>query len=171
MVLPVVFFMHQGDYRTAFYLFLFTSVTDALDGFLARRFGWVSRFGSIADPLADKAMVLSVLWMLAWQALLPFSVFYWVLLRDGWIIVGALAYHYWIGAYLMCPSFLGKFTTFFQFVFLSLALAFLAFQNIPKVLIEVGALFLEIMMLITMVHYTLVWGWKAYTSKEQNNGR
>lgn len=45
-------------------LFIAASVTDALDGWLARRWGQVSRFGAFLDPVADKLLVAVVLVML-----------------------------------------------------------------------------------------------------------
>mgnify|MGYP000265322372 FL=1 len=49
----------------AFGLFVAASVTDYLDGYLARRWGQVTQFGRVLDPIADKAMVtigLAILW-------------------------------------------------------------------------------------------------------------
>jgi CDP-diacylglycerol--glycerol-3-phosphate 3-phosphatidyltransferase len=46
---------------TALLLFLFASLTDYLDGWLARKWGQVSRFGAMLDPIADKAMVVIAL--------------------------------------------------------------------------------------------------------------
>lgn len=46
-------------------IFVFAAATDALDGYLARRWHAVSSFGKLADPLADKALVLAALCFLA----------------------------------------------------------------------------------------------------------
>jgi len=47
-------------------IFLVAAATDYLDGYLARRWGVVSTFGKLADPIADKALILAALATLAW---------------------------------------------------------------------------------------------------------
>lgn len=54
-------------------IFVLAAGTDALDGFLARRWNAVSRFGRVADPFADKVLILSAFIMLASPALGPHS--------------------------------------------------------------------------------------------------
>src|SRR5688572_9854124 len=55
----IVFFFLRGKYLPGLGLFLLACVTDFLDGYLARRFGWQSPFGSALDPIADKVFTLS----------------------------------------------------------------------------------------------------------------
>ncbi|MFN7777772.1 MAG: CDP-alcohol phosphatidyltransferase family protein, partial [Betaproteobacteria bacterium] len=54
------------DYHSALVLFLLCALGDLLDGWLARRLDQRSRFGAIADPLADKLTMLTVALLLAW---------------------------------------------------------------------------------------------------------
>jgi CDP-diacylglycerol--glycerol-3-phosphate 3-phosphatidyltransferase len=64
----LVYLLTFTDYRAsllAAFLFLLGSVTDFLDGYLARRRRMVSDLGRILDPLADKLLIISVLIMLA----------------------------------------------------------------------------------------------------------
>ena len=51
--------------------FLLASATDMLDGFLARRMQGITDFGKLMDPLADKLMVLSVLFTLLIRGIIP----------------------------------------------------------------------------------------------------
>lgn len=51
----------QGWLQWAFWLWLIAALSDTLDGFLARRYGWVSAFGRIADPVVDKVLTLGAL--------------------------------------------------------------------------------------------------------------
>lgn len=64
---------------TAMFVYLAASLTDVLDGWIARRYGFVTALGKLLDPLADKLLVISTLMMLA------------VLHREpgipGWILV------------------------------------------------------------------------------------
>ena len=54
LALPVALAIGYRDYRTALVLAALAALTDAFDGFLARRFAWQSRLGELLDPLADK---------------------------------------------------------------------------------------------------------------------
>ena len=55
-----VWLLISGAYGYAFTTFVVAGVSDGLDGYLARRFDWRSRLGSYLDPLADKALLVSV---------------------------------------------------------------------------------------------------------------
>ena len=56
---------HEHKNQIALFIFLFAGLTDVVDGFLARRFGWITTLGKILDPLADKLMQCTVLICLA----------------------------------------------------------------------------------------------------------
>lgn len=60
----IVVFMMQGAWSWAFLLFLCAAATDLLDGFIARRFNLQSKFGQILDPIADKILISSVLYVM-----------------------------------------------------------------------------------------------------------
>jgi len=61
LLVPVVIWaITAGEYRGAFILFLAAGISDAVDGFLAKRFGMTTELGAYLDPLADKAMLVSI---------------------------------------------------------------------------------------------------------------
>lgn len=64
MLVPVFvfFFFSEIPCKKTVYLtiFIISGITDVLDGYLARKFGWESDFGKLMDPIADKATQLSV---------------------------------------------------------------------------------------------------------------
>ncbi len=76
LLLPfIVVFVVWGYYRVALLLFLISSLTDFLDGFIARRYGQVTSLGILLDPIADKLLTSSTLISLAYVKLCdPFSV-------------------------------------------------------------------------------------------------
>ena len=67
-----VFFAESHEYKNymALFIFLFAGFTDVVDGFLARRFGWITTLGKILDPLADKLMQCAVLICLAYAKMI-----------------------------------------------------------------------------------------------------
>jgi len=82
----------EGGLRwAALALFVLAGVTDWLDGFLARRWGVVSSFGKLADPLADKALVLAALVMLAAMSEVPWWPLFVVAIREIGVTLGRLA--------------------------------------------------------------------------------
>src|SRR5262245_65938680 len=60
LVPVIVWAIGSGEMLAAFILFLAAGVSDAIDGFLAKRFGMASELGSYLDPLADKALIVSI---------------------------------------------------------------------------------------------------------------
>ena len=60
LVPVVVWAITAGEMRIAFVLFLAAGISDAVDGFLAKRFGMATELGAYLDPLADKALLVSI---------------------------------------------------------------------------------------------------------------
>jgi cardiolipin synthase (CMP-forming) len=60
LVPVVVWTIMAGEMRIAFVLFLAAGISDAVDGYLAKRFGMATELGAYLDPLADKAMLVSI---------------------------------------------------------------------------------------------------------------
>ena len=111
------------DFDWAFWLFLVAAVTDLLDGALARLLDQKSEFGAWLDPVADKLMLLTTLFMLAWDAVLPVWLAVVVGGRDLIVVGGALAYRAVTGGLQVAPTWLGKLATLLEFVLVTLALA------------------------------------------------
>lgn len=114
LVFPCIFWLSQHDYGWALMVFLMAALTDGLDGGLAKRFGWVTRLGSLLDPIADKVLMAGVVITLGGQHYLPIWWVVGVVGRDLCIIFGALAYRTWIGYFEGRPSKLSKLNTFLQ---------------------------------------------------------
>ena len=76
----VIYFIFIDDFFIASILFIYCSISDLLDGYLARKYDLVNERGNFLDPLADKILMIGVLTILLYQGLV-----------DGWaysIIVG-----------------------------------------------------------------------------------
>lgn len=99
-------------------LFLLATFTDALDGFLARRFAWQTELGTFLDPFADKLLLLCGFVGIACSSDFPMSPPLWavviIVFRDLLIMGGLVIIFFTTGRITVRPNFLGKTTTFFQ---------------------------------------------------------
>jgi cardiolipin synthase (CMP-forming) len=162
VLIPVIAFtLMQREYETALLLFVVCALSDFVDGWLARAFDLRTRFGAIADPLADKLTMLTVTLLLAWQGWLPWWFALLVATRDVVIVAGALVYHFRVGHVEMAPTLLSKLNTVLEFVFLTGVLALGAGS------LDEGAWFIVLLwtatstILLSGVQYVVLWGSKA----------
>ena len=89
MLVPVVVWaIISGEMLVAFVLFLAAGISDAVDGFLAKRFHMASELGAYLDPLADKALIVSIYVALGIAGALPISLVILVVSRDIMIVSG-----------------------------------------------------------------------------------
>lgn len=123
LVPPSVLALLAGRFELTLALFGIAAVSDALDGWLAKRFGWTSRLGKILDPIADKLLLVSVFVTLAWLRLVPAWLVATVVLRDVVIVVGAAAFHFLIGYLEGRPTPVSKLNTLLQLTFVLVVIA------------------------------------------------
>lgn len=86
----LVWLVVSGHLAWAFWLFVLAGVSDAVDGYIAKRFDLRSTLGVYLDPIADKVMLVSVYIVLGFQAYLPSWVVILVVSRDLLIVGGVL---------------------------------------------------------------------------------
>nr|WP_238942455.1 CDP-alcohol phosphatidyltransferase family protein [Marinobacter sediminum] len=153
------------NYRLALLIFVVAAATDAFDGFLARHFNWRSRFGAVADPLADKALLLTAYLMLTLTEVLPVWLFILVLGRDLLIVGGGLAYHYGIGRFDMEPSLPGKLNTFIQILVVLAIIVLLAGLPMQPWVMDAGILLVAVSAIFSGGHYLMVWGLRAWRAR------
>jgi cardiolipin synthase len=65
--LPLLWLLLRGHYVPAFWLALAAGASDALDGIIAKAFGWQSVLGGILDPIADKLLLGVCIFGLWWS--------------------------------------------------------------------------------------------------------
>jgi cardiolipin synthase (CMP-forming) len=150
-----------GYPRHALVLLAAAAVSDALDGFLARRFGWETRLGGLLDPIADKLLLNASfvgLWVVdaipAWMMLLVFG-------RDLLIVLGALAYHSLIGPLHATPTALGKLNTAAQITFVVLVLTQLGFGLLPSHWLDSAIWTVALVTVASGLDYVVRWSLKA----------
>jgi cardiolipin synthase len=123
----LAFLLVSGADRIALGVFAFAGLSDAADGFLAKRFGFASRFGRFLDPAADKLLMLAAFVTLTVLKVTPLWLTLLVIARDAAIVGGivvARAFELQIRAE---PLFVGKLSTAMQIVYVALALFLLTF--------------------------------------------
>ena len=79
---------HAGIY--AGIIFMVAAITDVIDGYLARKWNQITSFGKLFDPLADKLIVLTVLYCLADTGYVPWFVFWLMIGKEAFLVIGAL---------------------------------------------------------------------------------
>ena len=166
LIAPFARALMVQDYRCALIIFAIASLTDGLDGFLARRFNWRSRFGAVADPLADKALLISAYLMLTYTSVFPLWLFALVLGRDLLIVGGALAYHYYIGRFDMEPSMPGKLNTLVQVCVVLGTIIILAGLPVQPMWLNAGIWLVAVSAVFSGVHYIVIWSGRAWRSRQ-----
>lgn len=122
LVWPIVAALEQGEYLTALALFILAGVSDGLDGYLAKRFNWISESGKVLDPLADKLLLVIVYVEAAWLGLAPWWLTAAVVARDVFIALGALIFRLWFGPLRGRPTIASKLNTAMQLLYLIAAM-------------------------------------------------
>jgi cardiolipin synthase len=111
LVIPTVEFLWQHEYGKALAVFFIAGISDGLDGFLARRFGWVTRLGSFLDPMGDKLLMTASYFTLGLMEHLPVWLVVLVIGRDLLIVFGALAYRLLVKEITMQHLLISKINT------------------------------------------------------------
>ncbi|MFN3785437.1 MAG: CDP-alcohol phosphatidyltransferase family protein, partial [Thiothrix sp.] len=68
---PICWLLWRDSYELALISLVLAGLSDALDGFLARRYGWFTRLGAILDPVADKLFVIAIFIVFGLKGSLP----------------------------------------------------------------------------------------------------
>jgi cardiolipin synthase len=170
LVVPLAWLIVEDRYVAALGVAAVAGASDALDGFIARRWGWRSRLGGLLDPIADKLLLTVAFIALALVDGLPGWLALLVIGRDFVIVGGAIAYHAIVGRFDAAPSRLSKWTTLVQIVCVLSVLVHvsglsLRFSELfPQLLAELYLL-TAALTVASGIHYIVVWGVRAWRNK------
>lgn len=162
LVPPTGWLIVNDDYGAALVLFFIAGASDALDGFLARRYGWGTPLGAFLDPVADKALMMTSYIALAWQGQLPWWLSILVVLRDVVIMSGSLIYRRLTGDLTMAPTVISKLNTLLQIVLVLLVLIDQGLHDVGPVLISVAIYVVAMTTIASGLVYVGVWGSRAW---------
>ena len=117
--------------REALLVFCLASLTDMLDGYIARSRGSQTRLGAFLDPVADKLLLTSAFVTLTYLKVIPFWIAAVVVSRDLVLSVGVLVIHVAGGTVHPAPSIVGKLSTVFQMATVLAAMISVYFVRLP----------------------------------------
>ena len=124
LAVPVVFWLLvNNEFKVAFFVFAAAGISDAVDGYLAKRFHWETELGAYLDPLADKLLIVSIFVALGVSGLLPSWLVIAVVTRDFLIVLGVLLAWLLGHPVRIKPFIISKANTAAQLVLASLVLA------------------------------------------------
>ena len=155
-------------YIVCLVLYITAFLTDVLDGYLARRFNWVSNFGKLVDPFADKFMLLSALACLLAIGRFPWYLFAVLMLKELMMIVGGLIIlkKRKVSVY---ADMWGKTATGLFFASVTLTLVNLVFNDfIPTWILTVLYVAACAISVFSLIHYAYKGGFIGKKYKEVN---
>ncbi|KIZ42749.1 MULTISPECIES: CDP-alcohol phosphatidyltransferase family protein [Rhodopseudomonas] len=157
LVPVIVWAIASNEMEIAFGVFIVAGVSDAVDGFLAKRFNMASELGALLDPLADKALLVSIYIALGIWGAIPRWIVILVVSRDI-MIVGAVLISWLFGKPIpMKPLMVSKLNTAAQVAFAATVLAALSFgfEWGPYDVIMMG--FVAALTLVSVSFYLVEW--------------
>jgi cardiolipin synthase len=153
----VIMAIAQGHWDWAFFLFVLAGVSDAVDGWLAKSFNMASELGAYLDPIADKALLVSIYVTLAVTGGLPVWIVILVVARDVMIVSAVILS--WVMAKPMAikPLVISKLNTGAQIAFAALILGARAFEIPSADAQSVGLMIVAGLTLASMAAYLALW--------------
>ncbi|MET0047221.1 MAG: CDP-alcohol phosphatidyltransferase family protein [Sedimenticola sp.] len=161
LTLPVVWMLLERQFDIALVLFVVAGVSDGLDGYLAKHYGWTSRLGGLLDPLADKVLLVSSFLSLAVVGMIPVWLVMLVILRDLVIVTGALVYNFRVEELEAEPSMISKVNTVAQIVLVLSVVLDEGLMGLPDLYILAMVWAVAVTTVASGVNYVWVWSHRA----------
>lgn len=157
LILPILLLFVTGEFGWALALFIFAGLSDGVDGYLAKKYGWQSRLGGFLDPAGDKLLVAWSFGTLAYLGHIPVWLAVIVILRDVVIVAGSFMYHYLVRRLEGEPTMISKLNTALEFSFLVFVMAQAGFGWPDEITTTiVGA---AVLVTVVISGYDYVAGW------------
>jgi len=158
LLVPVIIWaITSGQMAAAFFLFVIAGISDAIDGFLAKRFHMQSEMGALLDPLADKALLVSIYIALGIWSAIPRWLVILVVSRDIMIVAAVIVSWLFDKPVPMKPSMVSKLNTVAQVAFAALVLAALAFDFPRQPYDLILMIFVTVFTLVSVSLYLVEW--------------
>jgi cardiolipin synthase len=155
LVYPILNNIYLSNFELSIIFFIIAAITDALDGFLARKMNWQTYLGTLLDPVADKLLLSGTIFILWLNQLIPFYIFVIFISRDIAILLGAAIQMTLNESDTPLPNLLGKLTTSLQVIYI--ATIFLKEIFDIKFSLYVLDIFIILITLLSLVVYAYNW--------------
>jgi cardiolipin synthase len=153
----VVWLMIADRFEEATILFVLAGISDAADGFIAKRFGAASELGAYLDPIADKALLVSVFVTLGLKGILPPWLIVLVVSRDLFIIGGMLLAYVLSNPMPVRPLWVSKANTTAQILLIGFVLADKSLTMTLNPAIYVTVLAVAVLTVVSAGAYLVEW--------------
>lgn len=172
MVIAFIILFVKGQYLACLILYIAAFLTDVLDGYLARKFNWISDLGKLLDPFADKFMLLSALACLFFKLKDSFPLFVWLLavivIKELMMMIGGMVMLKKKKVTVYADIW-GKLATGLFFASITLSLVNLAVKEvIPKWLLAALYITAIAVSVFSMFHYAYLSGFIGKKYREVN---
>lgn len=147
----------NARWQEAFIIFVVAGVSDAIDGFIAKRFDMASELGAYLDPIADKALIVSIYITLAMVGIVPAWLVILVVSRDIMIVAAVILSWLMANPVAIAPLLVSKLNTAAQIVFAALVLGSKAFGIDAGNAIPVVQLAVALLTVASMGAYLAFW--------------
>ncbi len=153
----------QDRYGMAFWVFAAAGVSDALDGFIAKQFNLRTVLGGFLDPLADKALLMSVYVALGYRGQVETWLVILIVSRDILIIGGAILYQTVTQSLTMQPLLISKVNTGAQIALAALLLGKLGLGASDDYgVTEAMTILVGATTILSGAAYIAIWGWRIF---------
>lgn len=153
----IVWLMIADRFVEATLLFVVAAVSDAVDGFVAKRFGAASELGAYLDPIADKALLVSVFVTLGFKGAVPAWVVVLVVSRDLFIIGGLLLAYILSNPMEVRPLWVSKANTFAQILLIAFVLGEKTGAPMPGPMLGAAVLAVAALTVASAAAYLIEW--------------
>jgi cardiolipin synthase len=167
LVVPIAASLVRHQLPLTIALFGVAALSDAADGFLAKRFGWQSDLGAVLDPIADKLLMVTVFITLAYLQLMPVWLMAAAVARDVIIVSGALLYRVFLGPLTVRPSAVSKLNTLCQAAFILAVVGREQFSVPPAWIVTVSGALVFATVVVSGIDYVLIYGRRALSLARQ----
>ena len=158
LLVPVAVWLIISDaYGAAFLVFIVAGISDGIDGYLARHHGMSTELGAYLDPLADKALLVSVYATLGFLREIPAWLVILVISRDVLIVIAVVVSWLVNQPMRMAPLKVGKWATAAHIVFVVAVLGFKAIEGSDEALVYYGSIAVGVLTAASGAAYLATW--------------